>query len=937
MRASHQEQTGGAGISEVSAAFERIGWGTVENSRHDLGTDLFMLARDERGFELGLLVGAQVKAGDSYFREPVNTKDGDSAGWWFRDRDRSHVDGWAEHGVPHLIVLHDLNTRTSYWAHVTKDAIVSTGKGAKILVPKENTVDAEHREELLAVAATLRAGAGWQGSVWNGSASIAPEDQWRHALIVPRLVAPHPNAGVDESLTPPQALAMLIQARIREYVQFAEKQDGFPLLSDAPESEEWGWRFVGALGRRLNHGDIEALPKVVADAPDASSRAAAAVAAACALLDDGRIDEAVELLEETLAGDEAGPVDHAWLSVQHARLCAETGRVAEARQAAIAVQQVRARAGSDVTATAVAGAAAALLFNTSSWEQRDVKEVITAGDTAAAWWRSQTVVRGLDALVDRTFSDWARDESVTVGAGDVVNNQLISASLIANHGADHGGWRHLSGLLGRDQLLRLDREADAELARDGLATLRRAGDKAAVKLAVKNLVADGPAAALTLIANDVQLDKSTRTSGLTDLTLLQLGGDLIEREVADKVVTWLLAGLEDPTSFQQRTSPSYVVGIQFVETLAGVLPAASSPVQQSVVEFLLAFPALEDQAWATAWARVVHAVPDDIWTAEVAQSLGEVADEHNFVLQFTLLGIAARYDEDVKDRLKEEAEGGSLRALEQLGNVTDLPTSVVQGMIETLAKQVEGQIEEAHSGRFGLGSDIGRELALLNIWHLDVAQWNPLLNLLGDPAVAAEHKKGAIKLLGQVAERLPTEVKERLGPIAVDIAEQSEPVLTPFDDGQDLVGTSVRLAMALGAFAPEEEIDRLLDLLAGNADERRWAAHVISSIGRAEDTRLLVALTQDRDPNVRAVSAGALAQLVARGQEDNLIEAAFQRCLLDPGTWVPSNIAGTLSSEPELSPVAERALHHLRGHASAQVRLLAGEVAADRTAGSAKS
>jgi hypothetical protein len=70
MRASQPEQTGGAGVSEVAGAFERINWGTAENARHDLGTDLFLMARDERRFDLGSVVGAQVKAGPSYFYEP---------------------------------------------------------------------------------------------------------------------------------------------------------------------------------------------------------------------------------------------------------------------------------------------------------------------------------------------------------------------------------------------------------------------------------------------------------------------------------------------------------------------------------------------------------------------------------------------------------------------------------------------------------------------------------------------------------------------------------------------------------------------------------------------------------------------------------------------------------------------------------------------------
>lgn len=70
MRASPTESTGTTGQSEVRAAFSRIGWGPVDNPQHDLGTDLWVAVRDERGFDLGLMVGAQVKAGPSWFEEP---------------------------------------------------------------------------------------------------------------------------------------------------------------------------------------------------------------------------------------------------------------------------------------------------------------------------------------------------------------------------------------------------------------------------------------------------------------------------------------------------------------------------------------------------------------------------------------------------------------------------------------------------------------------------------------------------------------------------------------------------------------------------------------------------------------------------------------------------------------------------------------------------
>src|SRR5258705_4041147 len=75
-QASVQEAVGRAGQSRVTAQFEELNWGVASNPYHDLGTDLWLMARDDRPFDLGLLVGAQVKtsetrtAASKYFKEP---------------------------------------------------------------------------------------------------------------------------------------------------------------------------------------------------------------------------------------------------------------------------------------------------------------------------------------------------------------------------------------------------------------------------------------------------------------------------------------------------------------------------------------------------------------------------------------------------------------------------------------------------------------------------------------------------------------------------------------------------------------------------------------------------------------------------------------------------------------------------------------------------
>ena len=76
MRAPKNEATGTSGESEVLAQFERLGWGGVIDSRHDTGTDLYLRPRDARRYELGAVMGVQVKTGSSYFQIPAEGRRG---------------------------------------------------------------------------------------------------------------------------------------------------------------------------------------------------------------------------------------------------------------------------------------------------------------------------------------------------------------------------------------------------------------------------------------------------------------------------------------------------------------------------------------------------------------------------------------------------------------------------------------------------------------------------------------------------------------------------------------------------------------------------------------------------------------------------------------------------------------------------------------------
>ncbi len=272
MRAPRNEATGTSGESEVLAEFERLGWGGVLDSRHDTGTDLYLRPRDARRYELGAVMGAQVKTGPSYFGSTHKDTEGEIIGWWFADDDREHFDYWLRHALPHVVILRDQDRSISYWAHITPDRIVSTGKGAKILVPASQVVDANHNEALSDVALTQLPSPSWDGTAWTGAVHLSPAEEIRHALITPRLIAPHPNLA-PESISGVEALAMQVLLR-SELERVLKPVNGLAVagdnvkwrglsLDEARVTGDWCWLATAALHLLHYQGDSAELLQLI--------------------------------------------------------------------------------------------------------------------------------------------------------------------------------------------------------------------------------------------------------------------------------------------------------------------------------------------------------------------------------------------------------------------------------------------------------------------------------------------------------------------------------------------------------------------------------------------------------------------------------------------------------------------------------------------------
>ncbi|MDQ3878302.1 MAG: DUF4365 domain-containing protein, partial [Actinomycetota bacterium] len=434
---------GNIGSSQAMLHFQRLGWGPVDNPREDAGSgiDLFVLARDARRIELGQVVSAQVKGGPSYFREPGQSNG--RRGWYFRIPTKKFK-LWVSQPVPHLVILCDLENEISYWVHVTRDAVIPTGEHWKILVPHDQRIDEDSRSALEAVAASATIDAsGFAGSAWAPPAHLGAADQWRCALIAPRLVAPHPNLGHDVGLTPVQGVALIVAARTHDYFQFAETADHLPTLTETAAHDSSAWRFVWALHAWYTRRELEPLTRAMREAKTSHEFAAAVVATVSALIELEDLDSAERVLDDGLAnGILDKEVDRCWLLVHKARVLGELGQAPEAVAAAVDAY-VRLRDARDIPATAMRGAAVATWWRlagawTSARSTADgttaegddkrsheptrlrrasvgLEDVIVGADTHVSWWRAQMISGALSHYLRDDFLEWTQANINRVG------------------------------------------------------------------------------------------------------------------------------------------------------------------------------------------------------------------------------------------------------------------------------------------------------------------------------------------------------------------------------------------------------------------------------------------------------------------------------------------------------------------------------------------
>lgn len=838
-------QRGRRGETAAIQFFEDLGWGPIETGDHDLGTDLFVQVRDEELNELLLMLGVQVKTGDSEFDEP-STVDG-QAGWWFRESGSGHENYWSNHPIPHLILLQDDARERRFWAHADRDSITSTGKGFKIFVPASQPLDPRFASEWTTTAEKAQRRIALEGAHWSFDVTALPRnDRARHALLTPRLVAPHPNRGAPKSLHWAEALALVVNAALHRWEEAATRLEDVPSPENALEHGEPGWRLAAATSLWIHGDGVDSLTALDMDEAEPAIQVAHAVVTAIALDADGRTDEAISYLDRRRNEAEYS-ANQGWISVVRAMLAYELSdddaARADAEQAIVQLATVPA----EPTSSALRAAATWLLFQMTDTRSRSIEDAVARMDTYALWWRTGVVADGLRNGIARMFLNWADDGTITFGGEEQSHNALWTASLIAHLSGNRAQWASTQALLAKVDVLS-GREGG-----DAVARLMESGDEKSLRRLVSRRMTTGPIKSLQDVVDDVDLERIGRTSRTAGLELIARAGDIASPAHAARHMEYLTSTLRAAlgTSTHQHQQP-------VLRAMLGVQAAADEQAATAIAESLLSKEAEEVEA------RDYAGLFDVLRRRDLLEShlaaLTDLANTADAPRWKRLIAAKQTPHTGVRQFVRENLLAGRTDALTAVGDLTLLDHEEVLALHRWSAGAVQQVQKEARAG-VSMGRIVDPLRLGLQLLHLhpDNLDWTPFIDYVTDQDVSARSKRSGLDLLALIAERLPESVSDQLRAAARILLNSGTGRSDP-DPGANPSASAFGLVLAIGGSRDEEAEaianiasgatkDDIIQLVLHNERRQQWDAlvpFVSSVIPRAQliAVRGLVKATQ---------------------------------------------------------------------------------------------
>lgn len=769
------------------------------------------------------------------------------------------------------------------------------------------------------------------------------EVEWLVATLAPWTISPHPNFR-ENDVTGAATLALVTEMRGRS--------EGASVQSEESSLSDWRYELVTSARNSLSVDTLAAsvdklleLSKSQEVSPGA--RAAAAMFGSVALCELERHSEAVNALTavlEELGGTAGNPSDYsasqrliiASLYMQLSARLTESCMFDDARGC---VEETLKWLPTQKDSSLQDFAVSRGISWGSSTVQRDL--VRSARSHAMSlkahleqfgghtWVR---VVRGRTSWVDMRMHDRSADRDEIV-LRDAFEKRVEADSNTQHFGrvaADEAGYRsltlaELSGHLGfmrgeREKLgkvLILERGDDAERVREALRLLRQGRATKALQAAITWIRAQGPS--VSLVEDALIVTRRISSAGWCteqDLLILEGASDFLSPQQKDDAISAALLFAETPQLQGQMSWSSWE---RLWKTISRLVPASSR--HNEIASLAYRYIEKQDslsQPITNTLARLVSSLDWEEIGSDVSDQWSSLAETTNRDFETSVLLNAV--DENVRGVVRPiPADLG----LERAAHLADhgLPDGdtgkSVTALTNYLGDLLRTEVEDASKGMMSVGGYQTANIAVAFAMRFpDDELWDEIVRHLLDSRVDASLKNLAVERLAESVTRLPSNVATKLRE-GIQLLEASERRSGMFSQSEAAVfGEAVRLSAALGATTRTVLLETVLRLATAGVKERIQAAKTIPlSISQTDVTWghvLLLQLSHDQDPSVRAAAGNALVRSLAISSE--LIDAVYSRIidlLKSDGIKVPLAVLHAVqrsarSLNRELKPLADQ-------------------------------
>lgn len=748
------------------------------------------------------------------------------------------------------------------------------------------------------------------------------EVEWLIASLAPWTISPHPNFR-DAEVSGAAALALVTEMRDQDDARGAKSKEGSPsdwrsaIVASARESLSVETQAASAHKLLM----LSRTPEVAQGA-----RAAAALFASVALCELERHSEAVDGLVAVLADLGALTRDPSDFSASQRLIVAALYQQLSARLTeSCRFDEARDRVEETLLWLPALKASSLQEFAVSSgisWGasavQRDLVRSVSNHALSLKSYLEQfgghtwvRVVRGRTSWVDMRMQLRSADRDEII-LRDAFERRIEATSNTQHFGriaAEGAGYRSLTlaELSGHLTFMRAEREKlgkvlilergdSAERVREALRLIRQGRATKALQAAITWIRAEGPSVALV----DDALIVTSRINSAgwcteQDLLILEGASDFLSGQQKDDAISAALLFAQTP---QLQGQLSWSAWERLWKTLSRLVPGSSR--HHEIASLAYRYIDEQDslsQPVNNTLARLVSAMDWEQIGSDVSAQWTSFAEatEHNLDTSALLAAI----DERARGVVRPfPAEIGLERAarLADDGLPDEDNGESVSVLTRYLGDLLRTESEQASKGMTSFGGYQTANIAVAFALRFpDDALWDEIVHHLADRNIDASLKDLAVERLAENVPRLPSSVASKLRDnIQSLIASERRSGMFARSESALFV-EAIRLSAALGATPRSDLLQMVLRLATSGVTERIQAAKTIpltiSEADAAWGHVLLLQLSHDKDPSVRAAAGHALVRALAVASE--LTDAVYSRIidlLKSDGIKVPLSV-----------------------------------------------